>query len=119
LRAVAHEIIANDRVGGFGAGRGLWPTIVKAIVARSLLRLSVVIAKDLWTAMPRTESPASLISAMTVDRNTHQGLELVMANEKGPNIKKKQKCKNCEGKGLLKKGDKVVKCQRCGGTGVR
>jgi DnaJ-class molecular chaperone len=56
---------------------------------------------------------------MTVDRNTHQGLELVMANEKGPNIKKKQKCKNCEGKGLLKKGDKVVKCQRCGGTGVR
>ena len=27
--------------------------------------------------------------------------------------------KNCEGKGLLKKGDKVVKCQRCGGTGFR
>jgi DnaJ-class molecular chaperone len=56
---------------------------------------------------------------MTVDRIAHQGLELVMANEKGPNIKKKQKCKNCEGKGLLKKGDRVVKCQRCGGTGVR
>jgi DnaJ-class molecular chaperone len=50
---------------------------------------------------------------------THQGLENVMASQKGPNIKKKQKCKNCEGKGLLKKGDKVVKCQRCGGTGVR
>ena len=46
-------------------------------------------------------------------------LEIIMANEKGPNIKKKQKCKNCEGKGLLKKGDKVVKCQRCKGTGVR
>jgi DnaJ-class molecular chaperone len=46
-------------------------------------------------------------------------LEELMANEKGPNIKKKQKCKNCEGKGLLKKGDKIVKCQRCGGTGVR
>jgi DnaJ-class molecular chaperone len=45
--------------------------------------------------------------------------EIMMANEKGPNIKKKQKCKNCEGKGLLKKGDKVVKCQRCKGTGVR
>jgi DnaJ-class molecular chaperone len=43
----------------------------------------------------------------------------IMANAKGPNIKKKQKCKNCEGKGLLKKGDKVVKCQRCGGTGLR
>ena len=27
--------------------------------------------------------------------------------------------KNCEGKGLLKKGDKVVKCQRCKGTGLR
>ena len=40
-----------------------------------------------------------------------------MPNEKGPNIKKKQKCKNCEGKGLLKKGDRVVKCQRCKGTG--
>ena len=38
-----------------------------------------------------------------------------MSNEKGPNIKKKQKCKNCEGKGLLKKGDRVVKCQRCKG----
>jgi DnaJ-class molecular chaperone len=46
-------------------------------------------------------------------------LENVMANEKGPNVKKKQKCKNCEGKGTLKKGDRVVKCQRCGGTGVR
>jgi hypothetical protein len=38
----------------------------------------------------------------------------MMANEKGPNVKKKQKCKN-----LLKKGDKVVKCQRCGGRGLR
>ena len=46
-------------------------------------------------------------------------LEIIMANEKGPYIKKKQKCKNCEGKGLLKKGDRVVKCQRCKGTGVR
>jgi DnaJ-class molecular chaperone len=45
--------------------------------------------------------------------------KIIMANEKGPNIKKKQKCKNCEGKGLLKKGDRVVKCQRCKGTGVR
>ena len=35
--------------------------------------------------------------------------EISMANEKGPNIKKKQKRKNCEGKGLLKKGDRVVK----------
>lgn len=52
-------------------------------------------------------------------QRTHQSLENAMANEKGPNIKKKQKCKNCEGKGLLKKGDKVVTCQRCKGTGVR
>ncbi|WP_190241859.1 hypothetical protein [Bradyrhizobium algeriense] len=27
-----------------------------------------------------------------------------MANEKGPNIKKKQKCKNCEGKGPAEEG---------------
>jgi DnaJ-class molecular chaperone len=46
-------------------------------------------------------------------------LESIMANEKGPNVKKKAKCKNCEGKGLVKKGDKVVKCQRCHGTGLR
>jgi DnaJ-class molecular chaperone len=36
---------------------------------------------------------------------------------KTPN-EKKQKCKNCEGKGTLKKSDKVVSCQRCHGTGV-
>jgi DnaJ-class molecular chaperone len=46
-------------------------------------------------------------------------MEVPMSNERGPNIKKKQKCKNCEGKGLVKKGDKVMKCQRCKGTGVR
>jgi len=51
--------------------------------------------------------------------STHHGLEKLMPNEKGPRIKKKPKCKNCEGKGTLKKGDKVVKCQRCGGTGLR
>jgi DnaJ-class molecular chaperone len=32
---------------------------------------------------------------------------------------KKKPCKNCEGRGLLKVGDRKVKCQRCGGTGVR
>jgi hypothetical protein len=31
---------------------------------------------------------------------------------------KKQKCKNCEGKGTLKKGDKIVRRRRCrGGLG--
>jgi hypothetical protein len=45
--------------------------------------------------------------------------EIVMSNGKGPNIKKKQKCKNCEGKGTLKKGDRVVECQRCCGIGLR
>ena len=32
---------------------------------------------------------------------------------------KKQKCKNCEGKGTPKKGDRVVRCQRCGGSGIK
>jgi hypothetical protein len=62
----------------------------------------------LWTAMRSW----IMVMLATVGEN-------IMANEKGPNIKKKQKCKNCEGKGLLKKGDRVVKCQRCKGTGVR
>ncbi len=33
--------------------------------------------------------------------------------------KRKPKCSNCEGKGLIKLGDKKVKCQRCGGTGFK
>jgi DnaJ-class molecular chaperone len=33
--------------------------------------------------------------------------------------KKKEKCKNCEGKGTLKKRDKIVRCQRCDGTGIK
>jgi DnaJ-class molecular chaperone len=53
------------------------------------------------------------------NQRTNLTLETIMANEKGPNVKKKAKCKNCEGKGLVKKGDKVVKCQRCHGTGLR
>jgi DnaJ-class molecular chaperone len=32
---------------------------------------------------------------------------------------KKEKCKNCEGKGTHKKGDKVMMCQRCDGTGIK
>jgi len=32
---------------------------------------------------------------------------------------KKTPCKNCEGKGTLKKGDTIVRCQRCGGTGIK
>ena len=33
--------------------------------------------------------------------------------------KSKVKCKNCEGKGLFKLGDKKMKCQRCSGTGFK
>ena len=33
--------------------------------------------------------------------------------------KKKPKCKNCEGNGTLTKGDKVVRDQRCDGTGIK
>ncbi len=66
---------------------------------------------------PRASGSASHRGNASVDRSPQQ--ENFMASEKGPNIKKKQKCKNCEGKGLLKKGDRVMKCQRCKGTGVR
>jgi hypothetical protein len=40
-------------------------------------------------------------------------------NLKGPNVKKRPTCKNCKGTGLVKKGDREVKCQRCQGTGKR
>ncbi len=33
--------------------------------------------------------------------------------------KKKLKCKNCEGKGTLKKGDEIVRCRRSDGTGIK
>ena len=41
------------------------------------------------------------------------------ADERGPDLGENQNSKNREGKGLRKKGEKVVKCQRCKGTGVR
>jgi DnaJ-class molecular chaperone len=44
------------------------------------------------------------------------GIGATMQNSAG---KKKEKCRNCEGKGLVKQGDKKVKCQRCGGTGYK
>jgi DnaJ-class molecular chaperone len=40
-------------------------------------------------------------------------------NLKGPNVKKRPTCKNCKGTGLVKKGDRELKCQRCQGTGKR
>jgi DnaJ-class molecular chaperone len=54
-----------------------------------------------------------------VRRAARHILETDMDNLKGPNIKKRPKCKNCKGEGQVKKGDKVVKCQRCKGTGLR
>jgi len=64
--------------------------------------------------------PGTSASGETFNRlPRHHRLEMIMANAKGPNIEHKEKCKNGEGKGLPREGDKVVKCQRCGGTGVR
>ncbi len=40
-------------------------------------------------------------------------------NLRGPNIKKRPTCKNCKGTGVVKKGDRELKCQRCQGTGKR
>src|SRR6185437_13389444 len=31
---------------------------------------------------------------------------------------KKKPCKNCDGKSILKKRDKILRCQRCGTTGI-
>jgi DnaJ-class molecular chaperone len=38
---------------------------------------------------------------------------------KKPEKKKKEKCKNCEGRGMIKSGDKSVRCKRCNGTGIK
>ena len=79
-------------------------------------------AADDAVAQPRhtlCHSLGSTLPPAVAIQPTNLILETVMANEKGPNVKKKAKCKNCEGKGLVKKGDKVVKCQRCHGTGLR
>jgi len=40
-------------------------------------------------------------------------------NLRGPNIKKKQTCKMCKGEGVVKKGERDLKCPQCKGTGVR
>jgi hypothetical protein len=71
----------------------------------------------LWNCLSQG-STLSAHASVAIPR-TNPTLEVTMANEKGPNVKKKAKCKNCEGKGLVKKGDKVVKCQRCHGPGLR
>jgi hypothetical protein len=59
-----------------------------------------------WPARPDIPNPAMEAVAQddTMQKKTGQ---------------KKQKCKNCEGKGTLAKGDKVVRCQRCDGTGIK
>jgi hypothetical protein len=44
---------------------------------------------------------------------------LVMLMMRKSTDKKKKPCKNCEGKGTLKRGDKIVRCQRCGGTEIK
>jgi DnaJ-class molecular chaperone len=60
---------------------------------------------------PLAQSPDGLRGRQGVST----AIELGGTMQKAP--KKKQKCRNCEGKGLVKQGDKKVKCQRCGGTG--
>jgi DnaJ-class molecular chaperone len=53
-------------------------------------------------------------------RMVHQRFERIEEDQMQKNSgKKKEKCKNCEGKGLIKNGDKKMKCQRCGGTGFK
>jgi hypothetical protein len=56
------------------------------------------------------------VEEATVLEGALSTLEDSMRNNTG---QKKQKCKNCEGKGTLKKEDKIVRCQRCGGSGIK
>ncbi len=57
-----------------------------------------------------------LVAAVRRRRVGRLHLEASMRKSIG---EKKKPCKNCEGKGTLKKGDKIVRCQRCGGTGIK
>ena len=59
-----------------------------------------------------------VVLVAAVLRPTFERLNLEASMRKNPE-QKKRKCKNCEGKGTLKKGDKIVRCQRCGGTGIK
>src|SRR5436190_7894988 len=68
--------------------------------ARGVRQNSVTRAPDI----PNVIFPSRLAQDAKMQKTTHP---------------KKQKCKNCEGKGTLKKGDKVVRCQRCGGSGIK
>ena len=40
-----------------------------------------------------------------------------MSTQTGRTDKKKRKCSNCEGRGTMKKGDQIVRCKRCNGSG--
>ena len=52
--------------------------------------------------------------------NTSNGTAIALGEGMQKNSKKpKVKCKNCEGNGLIKKGNVKLKCQRCGGTGFK
>ena len=44
---------------------------------------------------------------------------LVMLMMRKSTDKKKKPCKNCGGKGTLKRGDKIVRCQGCDGTEIK
>ena len=59
-----------------------------------------------------------VVLVAAVRRHTFGRLNLEVPMRKSIGEKKKP-CKNCEGKGTLKKGDKIVRCQRCGGTGIK
>jgi len=90
-------------------------------MARRLIHaalLGVSILRQGYAIVGRGDKRINAIPSVAI-RRANLTLETIMANEKGPNVKKKAKCKNCEGKGLVKKGDKVLKCQRCHGTGLR
>jgi hypothetical protein len=72
-------------------------------------RASLNIRRLLSAQNPRTLLPKSVTSA-----DGSHGDNMALKTDD-----KKRKCKNCETKGTLKKEDKVVRCQRCGGSGIK
>ena len=70
------------------------------------------------TGAKRRHCAVRVVSVAAARRRTFGRVNLEVAVRKSIGEKKKP-CKNCEGKGTLKKGDKIVRCQRCGGTGIK
>src|SRR4249919_3292809 len=77
--------------------------VFESRLARSL-RAAVAIRAPI--CLTQTSEFLSLMNPLLTQMSGESASVEIQARQKN------QKCKNCEGKGTLKKGDKIVRCQR-------